>query len=114
MAKPKGINRKSRCLAAEAVDLSEPANHWLVNLIAAAPFRDAFGIAPRAIQELVYVADANHVAKRGAAAPLLVRCPRHRSPMQLERRRTKPTGWPITLPLGFCSMASIPPAILEH
>lgn len=66
MTKTKGINRKNRGLATEAVDGSQSTDYSLIDIVASTPFRDAFHIARPPVQKPVYVLLADHVAGREA------------------------------------------------
>jgi hypothetical protein len=60
MTKTKGIDRKNRGLATEAIDGSQSTDYSLVHVVASTPFRDALHIAPPTIQKSVYVVRADH------------------------------------------------------
>lgn len=77
MTNTKGVNRKNRGLAIEAVDGGQSLDYGLIDIVASTPFRDAFCIARPTIKKLVYVLLADHVAGREAlkAAPKKNRSP---------------------------------------
>jgi hypothetical protein len=66
MANTKGVDRKNRGPATEAVDGGQSLDYGLIDIVASAPFRDAFCIALPTIKKLVYVLFADHVAGREA------------------------------------------------
>jgi len=55
----------------EAVDGSQSTDYGLIDIVASAPFRDAFRITHPTIQKPVYVLLANHVAGREALKAVL-------------------------------------------
>ncbi len=71
MTKAKGIDRKNRGLASEAVDGSQSMDDGLIDIMASTPFRDAFHIARPTVQKSVYVLRADHVAGREAFKAVL-------------------------------------------
>lgn len=66
MTNTKGVDRKNRRPATEAVDGGQSTDYGLIDIVASTPFRDAFLIARPTIQKPVYVLLADHVAGREA------------------------------------------------
>jgi hypothetical protein len=83
MAKAKGIDRKNRGLATEAVDGSQLTDYGLIDIVASTPFRDAFEIARPTIQKPVYVLRADHLAGREALKAVLKK---NRSPSAFRKQ----------------------------
>lgn len=83
MTKTKGIDRKNRGLATEAVDGSQSTDYGLIDIMASTPFRDAFLITRPTIQKPVYVLLADHVAGREALKAVLKK---NRSPSAFRKR----------------------------
>jgi hypothetical protein len=83
MTKAKGIDRKNRGLAAEAVDGSQSTDYALIDIVASTPFRDAFHIARPTIQKPVYVLRADHVAGREELTAILEK---NRSPSAFRKQ----------------------------
>lgn len=83
MTKTKGIDRKNRGLATEAVDGSQSTDYGLIDIMASTPLRDAFLIARPTIQKPVYVLLVDHVAGREAFKAILKK---NRSPSAFRKQ----------------------------